>query len=120
MVLGPTTLEHAAASDQRSASITDAVAVRGGGIPLKATQHHAWILVPEVVDGRRFFDVYTGDHRAKKYLNYNFGMVERLQKLRDVKGAALLRELAAADADPNFDGCISPNAEDRRLNRPKR
>ena len=106
MGTAPTTLEHAAASAQRSASLTEAVAVRGGGIPLDATQHHAWILIPEVVDGRRFFDVYTGDHRCKKYLNYNFRMVERLQKLRDVKGAALMRELASADDDPN--GCISP------------
>ena len=109
--------EVAAESAQRSASFTDVVAVRGGGIPLDASLHDAWILTPEVVDGRRFVDIYTGDHRCKVYLNHNFAMVEQLKKLRGAKGAALMQELASDD-DPN--GCISPSSEDRQLSRPKR
>ena len=81
MATAPTTLEHAAASAQRSASFTEAVAVRGGGIPLDATLHHSWIVTPEVVDGCRFVDIYTGNHQCTKYFNHNFRMVERLQKL---------------------------------------
>jgi hypothetical protein len=104
-----------AASDQRSASITDTVAIRGGGIPLDATQHCAWILVPEVVDGRRFIHVGYNDNGAGNYLNRNYDMVERLRKLRNTKGAALMRAAAAADLDPNGDGCISPDAEAGRL-----
>ena len=109
--------ELAAESAQRSASLTDVVAVRGGGIPLDASLHHAWFLTPEVVDGRSFVDIYTGDHRCKVYLNNNFAMVERLKKLRGAKGAALMQELASDD-DPN--GCISLSSEDRQLGRPKR
>ena len=103
MATAPTTLEHAAASAQLSVSITDAVAVRGGGIKLDTTLHHSWIVIPEDVDGYRFFDVYA-NHQCKKCLNQNFHMVERLQKQRDAKAAALTRELASADADPNSDG----------------
>ena len=72
----------AAASAQRSASIAEVVAVRGGGIPLDATLAHAWMLAPEVVDGRRFVDVYTGDHRCKVYLDRNFALVEQLKKTK--------------------------------------
>ena len=119
MATAPTTLEHAAASAQQSVSITDVVAVRGGGIKLDATLERSWIVIPEDVDGYRFFEVHA-NYQCKQYLNANFRMVERLQKQRDAKAAALMRELASADADPNFDGCISPNAEDRRLSRPKK
>ena len=72
----------AAASAQRSASLAEVVAVRGGGIPLDATLAHAWMLAPEVVDGRRFVDIYTGDHRCKMYLRGNIAMVERLKKTK--------------------------------------
>ena len=109
-----------AASDQRSAHIVDTVAIRGGGIPLDATQHCAWMLVPEVVDGHRFIDVGQNDHGAGRYLNKNFDMVERLRHRRNTKVAELMRAIASAEVDPNSNGCISPDAEDRRLSRPKR
>ena len=43
------------------------------------------ILIPKLVDGRRFVGIYTGAHRCKVYLNHNFAMVERLKKLRSAK-----------------------------------
>ena len=58
---------------------------------MDASLHHAWILVPEVVDGSRFVDIYTGEYRCKVYLNNNFATVEKLKKLRDAKAAELMR-----------------------------
>ena len=107
MATAPTTLEHAAASAQQSVSITEAVAVRGGGIKLDAMLHRSWIVIPEDVDGYRFFEVHAS-YQCKQYLNANFRMVEELQKQRDAKAAALMRELASADADPILTAVSAP------------
>jgi hypothetical protein len=104
------------ASSQRSASINDVVAVRGGGIPLDARLDSSWILKPEVVEGRRFVDIYTRDYRCQKYLEGNYVMVNHLKKLRDAKGAAAMREVVA-EGDPNDVGDIPAQGV---TNRPKR
>ena len=104
-----------AESAQRSATIADVVAVRGGGIQLDASLAHAWILVPEYVDGRRFVDIYTAENRCRGYLNGRFAMVEKLKRLRDAKAAELMR-LAAEDGDPND----SNTHQGDKLTRPKR
>jgi hypothetical protein len=114
MATAPTPLEHAAASAQQSVSITDVVAVRGGGIKLDATLERSWIVIPEDVDGYRFFEVHANYH-CKQYLNANFRMVERLQKQRNAKAAALMRAAAAADLDPHCGGWISPEHMKKEL-----
>ena len=58
VVLGSSFHMHRAAevtdeSSQRSASLTDAVAIRGGGTPLGAGLGYAWIVAPVAIDGRR-------------------------------------------------------------------
>ena len=108
--------EMTAESAQRSANLTDVVAVRGGGIPLDVCLSLSWILTPEVVDGRRFVDIYTGDYRCKNYLGGRFAMVERLKKLRDASVNELMLGLTAEE-DPNDDS--SPRTENKR-HRPKR
>ena len=102
-------------SGQGSASIKEAVAVRGGGIPLDATLHHSWTLYPEYVDGSRFVDIYTADYRCKIYFNHHFATVNHSIKLREAKVAELMRGLANEE-DPNA-AEISPSV---RLYRPKR
>ena len=67
-------------SSQRSASLTDVVAVRGGGIPLDASLGDAWILAPDVIEGRRFVDIYTRDSRCAKYFDGNYLRVNHLKK----------------------------------------
>ena len=65
---------------QRSASITEVVAVRGGGIPLEAPIGQAWIMEPDEVQGQKFVDIYTGGYMCKKYLDGNNGMIQHIKK----------------------------------------
>ena len=104
-------------SSQRSASITDVVAVRGGGIPLDAGLGYAWIVEPEVVEGCRFIDIYTSDYKCKKYLDGNYMMVKYLKKLRDKKTTEAMKELAHEE-DPNDLNSTQP--VEATLTRPKR
>lgn len=41
---------------------------------------YAWILGPEVVEGRRFVDIYTRDYRSKKYFDGHYAMVNHIKK----------------------------------------
>ena len=80
-------------SSQRSASLTDVVAVRGGGIPLDAGLGYSWIVAPEQVEGRSFVDIYTRDYKCQKYFDGNYDMLSHVKKLRDAAVASAMRAL---------------------------
>ena len=104
-------------SSQRSATLTNVVAIRGGGIPLDAGCTNSWIVVPEVVEGHEFVDIYTSDYKCKKYLDGHYSMINHIKKIRDFETAEAMRNLAAED-DPNdmspSDGSL-PNRPRREL-----
>ena len=84
----------------RSATITDVVAVRGGGIPMDAILSQSWILYPEIVAGKRFIDVYTREYRCRNYLGCRFAMVRCLKRQRDATVNKAMHGLASEE-DPN-------------------
>ena len=84
----------------RSASLTDVVAIRGGGIPLDDAINHAWLVKPETIEGRSFVDISAQDARCRRYFGHNFAMVTHIKTLRDRKVLELMRALAK-DEDPN-------------------
>ena len=49
----------------------DVVAVIGGGIN---DDDAAWIM-PNIVEGKRFTDIYTNDYRRRQFLGYDFKIV---------------------------------------------
>ena len=89
-----------AESAQRSASITDVVAIRGGGVSLDDALNLAWLVKPEEVEGRRFVDINAQDARCRRYFQQNFSMVSHIKAPRDRKAEELMRALAKS-ADPN-------------------
>ena len=73
---------------------------------MDATIYHAWILTPEVVEGRRFVDIYIS-YRARQYLDGHHAMLDHIRKLRDAKAKEAMRGLANQE-DPNDRDSISP------------
>ena len=89
-----------AESAQMSASLTNVVAIRGGGIPLDDAINHAWLVKPEAIEDRLFVDINAQDARCRRYFGHNFAMVTHIKTLRDRKVLELMRALAK-DEDPN-------------------
>ena len=109
----------AAESAQGSATITDVVAIRGGGIPVDQSIQCAWLVQPEEIDGRRFMKVSTQDGRCRLYFGGNFGMVNHIKKLRDLKTLDLMRAAAHEGEDPNA-SFSDPTNNNKLPERPKR
>ena len=105
-------------SSQRSASLTDVIAIRGGGIPMDSLLYNTWMLTPVVVEERRFVDIYTSDYKCKKYLDCNFSMVRYLKKQRDAKTTEAMK-LLAHEEDLNDEENNTKPVE-APLHRPKR
>ena len=78
---------------------------------------YSWILAPDVVDGRRFVDIYTRDYRCQKYFDGNYVMVNHIKKIRDAKAAEAMRGLSHSEEDPTDLNNIRPEGT---LNRPRR
>ena len=72
-----------AESAQGSATITDVVAIKGGGIHCDQSLSNAWIVKPEYVDSRPFVQIENQNHRCRSYFGGNFGMVNHIKNLRD-------------------------------------
>ena len=89
-----------AESAQMPASITDVVAIRGGGIPFDEFITQAWLVKAEEVQGRRFVDINTRDPRCRAYFQHNFAMVQHIKGLRDRKAKELMQALCQNE-DPN-------------------
>ena len=79
---------------QRSASLTEVVAVRGGGIPLDGPLSTAWLLTPEEIEGLRFVDISIASYRYQKYFAGRFYMLNHLKTLRDAKTAEAMQAAA--------------------------
>ena len=96
------------------ASIADVVAIRGGGIPLDEPLHMAWIVNPEIIEGRRFVQIVYNNHRCRVYFQKDFAMVHHIKALRDRKAKQLMQALAKEE-DLN-----ETNVAARMPDRPKR
>ena len=81
-------------------TLTDVVAVRGGGITWDSGLSYSWIIEPETVEGRRLVALHVQAYRCKQYFSQQFAMVAHMKKLRNLKVAELMRALAQ-DFDPN-------------------
>ena len=101
-------------AESAPASIVDVVAIRGGGIPLDESMHLAWVVNPEIVEGRRFVEIYAADCRCRAYFQQKFAMVNHIKALRDRKALELMRALAQEE-DLN-----ETNVAARMPDRPKR
>ena len=104
-----------AESAQLPASITDVVAIRGGGIPHDEFITQTWLMKAEEVQGRRFVDINTRDPRCRTYFQQNFAMVCHIKGLRDRKAKELMQALCQNE-DPNEE---NPR-QGRMPTRPKR
>ena len=102
-----------AESAHRLASITDIVAIRGGGIPIDQAFQNAWLTQPEEVEGRRFVHIVASDTRCRSYFNCNFAMAWYIKSLRDSKAMELMRAAAPQDEDPNESNIVVPRIPDR-------
>ena len=89
-----------AESAQLPASITDVVAIRGGGIPFDEFLTQTWLVMAVEVQGRRFVDINTRDPRCRTYFQQNFAMVAHIKGLRDRKAKELMQALCQNE-DPN-------------------
>ena len=105
-----------AESAQMSASLTNVVAIRGGGIPLDDAINHAWLVKPETIEGRSFVDINAQDARCRRYFGHNFAMVTHIKTLRDRKVLELMRALANNE-DPNE---TNAGGKSKLPDRPKR
>ena len=108
-----------AESAQGSATITDVVAIKGGGIHVDQSFPYAWIVQPEEVDGRRFVQVSTQDRRCRLYFGHDFRMATHMKTLRDRKTMDLMRAAAQEGEDPNA-SISDPTNNNRLPERPKR
>ena len=108
-----------AESAQGSATITDVVAIKGGGIHVDQSLSYAWIVKPEEVDGRRFVQITTQDSRCRYYFGGNFGMVNHIKTLRDCKTMDLMRAAAQKGDDPNAGISNFANNNNKLPERPK-
>ena len=104
---------ESAESAQGSATITDVVAIKGGGIHVDQSFPYAWIVQPEEVDGRRFVQISTQGSRCRYYFGGDFRMVTHIKTLRDRKTMDLMRAAAQEGADPNA-GAHRPHPKDHR------
>ena len=106
--------ELANPAESAPASIADVVAIRGGGIPLDEPLHLAWIVNPEIVEGRRFVEIYANDYRCRTYFQGKFAMVNHIKDIRNQKAVQLMQALAKEE-DLN-----ETNVAARMPDRPKR
>ena len=90
-----------AESAHRSATITELVAIRGGGLPIDLHLNNSWVAQPEEIDGRRFVHLMSYDPRCRAFFNYNFDMVNHIKSLRDRKVMELMLASSVQDEDPN-------------------
>ena len=106
---------------QQPCVLENVFAVTGGGIDLmtdgssRVRGVHAWIIIPTMVEGKSFGDVYNGNHFCGKYVGKNFAMVNHIRDLRNTRVKELMQELSAA-ADPNEENVLT----DGPLTMPKR
>jgi hypothetical protein len=106
---------------QQPCVLENVFAVTGGGIDLmtdglsRVRGVHAWIIIPTMVEGKSFGDVYNGNHFCGKYVGKNFAMVNHIRDLRNTKVKELMQQLSAA-ADPNEENVLT----DGPLTMPKR
>ena len=101
-------------AESAPASIADVVAIRGGGIPLDDSLHQAWVANPEIVEDRRFVEIYAADPRCRTYFQKKIAMVNHIKALRDRKAVQLMQALATEE-DLN-----ETNVAARMPDRPKR
>ena len=90
-----------AESAHRSATITELVAIRGGGLPDDLPNNNTWVAQPEEIEGRRFVHVTSGDGRCRAFFSYNFDMVNHIKSLRDRKVMDLMLASSVQEEDPN-------------------
>ena len=90
-----------AESAHRSATITELVAIRGGGLPDDLPNNNTWVAQPENVEGRRFVHVMSYDGRCRTFFSKNFDMVNHIKSLRDRKVMELMLAASVQDEDPN-------------------
>ena len=106
---------------QQPCVLENVFAVTGGGIDLmtdglpRVRGVHAWIIIPTLVDGKSFGDVYNGNHLCGKHVGKNSAMVNHIRDLRNTKVQELMQQLSAA-ADPNKENELT----DGPLTMPKR
>ena len=97
---------------QQPCVLENVFAVTGGGIDLmtdglpRVRGVHAWIIIPTLVDGKSFGEIYNGSHYCRKYVGNNFAMVDHMRDLRNVKVYEPMQELSAA-ADPNQENVLT-------------
>ena len=90
-----------AESAHRSATITELVAIRGGGLPDDLPNNNTWVAQPVEIEGRRFIHVPAGDGRCRAFFSYNFDMVNHIKSLRDRKVMDLMLASSVQEEDPN-------------------
>jgi hypothetical protein len=105
---------------QQPCVLENVFAVTGGGIDLMMTDGrgrgmHAWIIIPTMVEGKSFGDVYECNYFCGKYVGKNFAMVNHIRDQRNAKVKELMQQLSAA-ADPNEENVLT----DGPLTMPKR
>ena len=76
--------------------------------------HMAWIVKPEIIEGRRFVEIYANDSRCRAYFQKKIAMVNHIKALRDRKAVELMLALAKEE-DLN-----ETNVAARMPDRPKR
>ena len=105
---------------QQPCVLENVFAVTGGGIDLmtdgsRVRGVHAWIIIPTMVEGKSFGDVWKGNYFCGKFVDKNFEMVDHIRDLRNTKVQELMQQLSAA-ADPNEENELT----DGPLTMPKR
>ena len=90
-----------AESAHRSATITELVAIRGGGLPDDLPNNNTWVAQPEEIEGRRFIHLMSYDGRCRAFFSYNFDMVNHIKSLRDRKVMDLMLASSVQEEDPN-------------------
>ena len=105
---------------QQPCVLENVFAVTGGGIDLMMTDGrgrgmHAWIIIPTMVEGKSFGDVWKGNYFCGKFVDKNFEMVDHIRDLRNTRVKELMQALSAA-ADPNEEMVLT----DGPLTMPKR
>ena len=106
---------------QQPCVLENVFAVTGGGIDLmtdglpRVRGVHAWIIIPTMVEGKSFGDVWKGNYFCGKFVDKNFEMVDHIRDLRNTRVQELMQQLSAA-ADPNKENELT----DGPLTMPKR
>ena len=59
-------------------SLTETVAIRGGGIHLATPLNMAWIVKPTRIENKRVIQIYTRDYKRQQYFENNSAMVNHI------------------------------------------